>query len=73
MLISERVWYGSGMATHNTKSDEARGARGAADRSQLPVNGSIRLPNGDSFRYVRSDIMRDAIAKVTYPDTRNKK
>lgn len=34
-------------------------------KSPLPVNGSIRLPNGQSFRYVRSDIMRDAIAAVT--------
>ena len=34
-------------------------------RSPLPVNGSIRLPNGQSFRYVRSDIMRDAIDAVT--------
>ena len=33
--------------------------------SALPVNGSIRLPNGQSFRYVRSDIMRDAIEAVT--------
>lgn len=36
--------------------------------SSLPVNGSIRLPNGDSFRYVRSDIMRDVIAGVTHRD-----
>ncbi|MBV8972250.1 MAG: hypothetical protein JO290_08160 [Sphingomonadaceae bacterium] len=34
-------------------------------RSPLPVNGSIRLPNGQSFRYVRSDIMREAIDAVT--------
>ena len=45
---------------------------GAADRnapcmpSPLPVNGSIRLPNGKSIRYVRSDIMRDVIDRVTH-------
>ena len=37
-------------------------------RSPLPVNGSIRLPNGQSFRYVRSDIMRDVIDRVTHGD-----
>ncbi len=41
--------------------------------SPLPVNGSIRLPNGDSFRYVRSDILRDAIDHVTHRDTRKAK
>ena len=34
--------------------------------SPLPVNGSIRLPNGKSIRYVRSDIMRDVIDRVTH-------
>lgn len=43
-------------------------ANAARPASPLPVNGSIRLPNGDSFRYVRSDIMRDVIASVTRRD-----
>lgn len=44
---------------------DAQTGRFGAGRSPGPVNGSIRLPNGDSFRFVRSDIMRDAIASVT--------
>ena len=48
--------------TTSSPSDGSR--RGSA----LPVNGSIRLPNGQSFRYVRSDIMRDVIDRVTHGD-----
>ncbi len=43
-------------------------ARPTRSGAPLPVNGRIRLPNGDSFRYVRSDIMRDVIAGVTHRD-----